>query len=237
MVRARKDALESIGIEHVFLTGERNEFCAVLELGAAGKWAIAPGGPWEGGEAVLNVKYRGAYLCCPVKIEKRDDFSYWALFPATGAADSGGWPSLWESIETLENDERLWDTRKGERFGVGAEFSAALGLKKAEQKAVISGREYPCMINDVSFRGMRLTALDGGGAGKGDGIAVLLDFAGPAERIALRGTVQAVITKTGARADAGGRYPRFAVISMRFSAEPPLAFMKRLGAFIERGGL
>jgi hypothetical protein len=41
-----QDVLDCLGIEHVFLTGPRNEFCGLLEVWVTGSsWVVAAGGP------------------------------------------------------------------------------------------------------------------------------------------------------------------------------------------------
>jgi hypothetical protein len=231
MIQAHKDVLDYLGIEHAFLTGARNEFCTFLEISTEGRWVIAVGGQWEDGTAVLNLKYRGAYLEWPVVINTKDTFSWYMKI------EGGEWKRspVFEGIQALEKDESLWNKRKETRFAVGAGLSGVLGLRKAEQKVILAEREQPCMVNDVSFRGIKLTTFDTGELKRGDQAAVLLDFTAPIERIVLKGTIQRIVIKTGER---GGRPVRFAVISLRFE-DPPLAFRRRMGAFIgvtETGG-
>jgi hypothetical protein len=234
MVKTGRDVLEYLGIDHAFLTGPRNVFCTLLEISAKEPWVIAIDRLWEEPEAVLTIKYRGTYRERPVRIEKRDAFTYRLSF----AGGSGGNPleALWASIQKLEEDESLWNKRKEERHPVGAAFSPLLGLKKTEQKVILSGKEYPCLINDLSFRGMRLTTLDGGNLKKGQEAAVLLDFINPIERIILKGTVQSLVLKSGEQPSGGSRRPvRFAILSLQLP-DPPLAFKQRLGTFIAQGG-
>jgi hypothetical protein len=231
LIKTRKDVLSHLGIEHAFLTGHRNEFCTILELGTEKRWVVAVGAPWDEYEAILNVKYRGAYLTWPVQVERKDAFSYWVSFNYPEGAET---KRLWADIKKLEDDETLWNTRKEERFTVGADRFAALGLKKAEQRVMVAGTEFPCMIHDVSLKGAKLTTYDHGSAKRGDEITVFLDFISPIERITLKGTIQAMTVKTGEQRTAGGHPIRFAVISIQFSTDAPLAFRQRLGVFSEK---
>jgi hypothetical protein len=229
MVKVHKDVLDHLGIEHVFLTGQRNVFCALLEISTTEAWRVAIDGEWEEGEGILNIKYKGIYLTWPVYVKKQDRLSHTIEL----IGDSVKLSALYESIQTLERDENLWNHRREERFDVGAEGSGLLGLRKVEQKVIIAGTELPCMVNDLSFGGMRLTTMDSGEVKKGDTVTALLDFNNPIERLMLKGTVQAVMVKSGA--SKGGERPvRFAILSVRFQEDPPLAFRQRLGAFAER---
>jgi hypothetical protein len=234
MVKTGRDVLDYLGIAHTFLTGRRNAFCTLLEVSSKDPWIIAIDTVWEEPEAVLNIKYRGTYQELPVRVEKRDVFSYRIFFIET----SGENPSreLWESIQQLEADESLWNKRKEDRHTIGVALFPALGLKKAEQKVLLSGKEYPCLVNDVSFSGLKITTLDGGGIKQGDTAAVLLDFTNPIERIIVKSTIQSVLLKSGESPAAGSRRPvRFAILSLQV-LDPPLAFKQRLGAFIRQGG-
>jgi hypothetical protein len=231
MIQVHKDVLEYLEIGHTFLTGPQNGFCTLLEIGTGGKWIIAVGGAWEAGQAVLNVKYRGTYLEWPVVISKRDNFSYFLEIQGGDFKQS----PLFERVTSLERDETLWNARKESRFTVGADLSEALGLRKAEQKALLGGKEQPCMVIDVSFGGMKIISFDTGDVRRGDGAGVALDFTDPIERIVLKGVIRSVIVKSGERGGAEGRPVRFAVVSLEFS-ETPLAFKRRLGAFMGKAG-
>jgi hypothetical protein len=228
VVRAHKDVFDYLGIEHTFLTGKRNEFCTVLELSSGETWIIAVGGVWEEDTALFNIKYRGSYLSLPVTVEKRDGFTYRMSF-REGLVE----PSLREGIIKLEENERLWNKRKDERFAVGVAGSEPLGLKKAEQKVILSGAEYPCMVNDLSFNGAKITTLESGELKRGSEAGLLLDFINPLERIVLTGTVQALQIKSGEQR--AGRPVRFAILSLRYNTDPPLAYRRRLGSFAGKG--
>jgi hypothetical protein len=233
MVKTGRDVLEHLGIDHTFLTGPRNVFCTLLEVSSAEPWIAAIDRPWEGPEAVLNIKYRGIYHERPVMIEKRDAFTYRLVF--AGVPGGPPWEALWESIRTLEADESLWNKRKEDRYPLGTACSPRFGLKRAEQKAVLSGKEYPCLINDISFNGVKITALDGGNIQRGHEAAVVLDCINPLERLILTGTIQSLMLKSGEQPSAGSRRPvRFAIVSLQLP-DPPLAFKQRLGAFIRNG--
>jgi hypothetical protein len=233
MIRVHKDVLDHLGIEHVFLTASQNAFCTLLEIGLSEKWLIAIGNSWEAEEAILNIKYRGTYLVWQVHITPKDKFSYHLELSNEEFKVS----PLYGEIEELERNESLWNKRKEMRMPVGADLSGVLGLRKAEQKAVITGgQEMPCMVNDLSFGGMKITTYDTGSLKKGDPVLVLLDFTDPVEKIPLKGTIQVVTVKTGLQKTAGGHPVKFAIISIQFQGDPPLAFRQRLGAFMEKVG-
>jgi hypothetical protein len=229
VIKAHEDVLKALGIEHAFLTGAKYEFCALLELGTEGKWIIALGSPWTAASAVLNLKYAGSYFTYPVTIAERDSHTYWLTF-----TDDSLQQPLKEALKELEEHEERWNKRKEDRFTVGVEGSKVLGLKRAEQKVILANQEGPCLINDISFGGIKLTTLDNGGIRKGGDITVVLDFTAPPERMILPGIIQAVTYKTGTAKSGAGNPPRFAIISLRFAVDPPLAYRQRLGSYLER---
>jgi hypothetical protein len=231
MIRVHRDVLGHLGIEHVFLMGDMgNSFCTLLELSVS-EWLVAIDKDLPGGEADITVKHNGRYLAFKAVLRSEEGFTYRLSFAEDPASRGGG--ELIAAIAALEAHEERWNKRKEERHTIGFLFSGDFGLKKAEQKVVLGGREYPCMVNDVSFSGIKITSFDPGDLETGDGIAVLLDFSRPIERIVLKSLIRSVAVKTGEKGNGGQRRLTFAVISARFT-DAPLRFKQRLGAYIAR---
>jgi c-di-GMP-binding flagellar brake protein YcgR len=224
MVAVYKDILDYLHIEHTFLTGNRNCFCNLLEISRK-EWTVAVDVPIPDGEWVIHIKYEGEYTELKVTLKNRQNMVYTLTFlPMEEDRRTAG---IFESIEKLEKNTELWNKRKEERHVLGAEFSEEFGLKKVEQKVIITGKEYPCMINDISFQGMKLTTLETGSR-KGEEIAVLLDFINPIERVMVKGYIQSVLIKSGEKT----KY-RFAILSVKFP-DTPLALKERVGSYMIR---
>jgi hypothetical protein len=231
MIQAHRDVLRHLDIEHTFITGDTgNGFCTLLGISVS-EWIVATDKEFPDGGADINVKYNGRYLTFKAVLQREEGLSYRLRFAEDPAARGGG--ALIAAITALEAHEELWNKRKEERHKIGRNFSADFGLKKAEQKVIMGGREYPCMVNDVSFSGIKITSFDPGNLERGDEIAVLLDFSHPIERIALKSFVQSVTVKTGEKGPGGQSRLKFAIVSARFT-DPPLPFKRRLGAYISR---
>jgi hypothetical protein len=228
--RARKAVLEYLGFDHAYLTGARNSFCSPLEMGAD-EWTLSTDADMPDGNAVLHIKYKGEYIELPVALKKQSAGVRVAAFldkPPSSAP-------LFAGIREMLADESRWNSRREDRRAVGVDGSAGLGLSSPEQRLFFGKREYPCLVNNVSFGGMSLTCPADDGFKEGGELIVRLSFASPIENIPLRCWIQSVSVKTGAAKTPTARPPRFAVMGLQF-IDPPLSFKQRLGRLLEPAG-
>jgi hypothetical protein len=96
---------------------------------------------------------------------------------------------------------------------------------------MVSGRELPCLVDDISYGNIQLTTFDPGGLNQGETAAALLDFVELLERAVLKEIIQTAAVKTGEQGSRAG-----AVLSLRSPDDPSLAFRRRMGAFTQRTG-
>jgi hypothetical protein len=229
-LKAHKQALDALGIEHTFLTGEKNCFCQPLEIGLR-EWLLSADANLQNGEKCLHIKYTGNYLELPVILHKNDAFSYTAAFAGKPAAAQ----PLFDAVAEMLEKEVRWNKRREERHTLGIDLSQAFGLASPQQRLFCNGREFPSLLNNVSFGGANCTAPAAADFSRGREIVFCLAFSQPLERILVKGRIQSVSVKTGAAKDKSQTPPRFAVLSIQFS-DPPLAFKQRLGRWIENRG-
>jgi hypothetical protein len=225
--KAYKQTLGALGIEHTFLTGEKNCFCQPLEIGLR-EWLLSADANLQNGENCLHIKYAGNYLDLPVILRKNDAFSYTAGFVGKPAAAQ----PLFAAVAEMLEKEDFWNKRREERHPLGIDLSQAFGLASPEQRLFCNGLEFPCLLNNVSFGGANCTAPAATDFSRGCEVVFRLAFSQPLERISVKGCIQSVSVKTGTVKDKSHTPPRFAILSAQFS-DPPLAFKQRLGRWIE----
>ncbi len=225
MITVHKDILKHLKIEHLFLTGEKNCFCGLVAVSGA-EWRVNLDVPYEG-NAILNIKYKGLYTEAAVTVKKDADTECFLIHFVN--SDDENIKEILSAVIELEKNTELWNKRTEERFSLGVNNSEKFNLESPEQLLIAGNAKYPCMVNDVSFRGMKITTFASSAISSGNEITVILKFVNPIEQISLKGVIQAVTMKTPETKS--GRSRQFAIVSIQF-LETPLVYKQRLGRYI-----
>jgi hypothetical protein len=168
MIQVHKDVLDFLGIEHAFLTGEQNCFCNPVEI-SENSWFTAIDADLQLPEAVLHVKYRGAYLDLPVTVKKKKQGLYLLNLDTEKLSREPVSGEVLEILNTfrgdirkLEEDHSLWNHRSEQRYPIGVDFWNTLGLSSAEQKVILAktgaflSREQPLLFrSEYHYNGSR----------------------------------------------------------------------------------
>lgn len=229
MIKVYKDILEKLKIENVFLTGETNAFCTVLEI-EGNKWVVSTDKNFYTDSAVLNIKVEGEYMEIPVKVDGIESGLY-RLLLSSPQSSGHQFSQLMQRINELEKNHEIWEKRKEERFNIGIKKSEDFLLSKPEQTIVYDKKELPCLVNNVSFSGANITTVSFSGSEfrRGAEVFLVLKFNSPIERIILKANIQSVAVKSSHE----NARLKFALLSMQI-INPPLAYKERINAFIHK---
>lgn len=105
MIKVYKDILEKLKIENVFLTGETNAFCTVLEI-EGNKWVVSTDKNFYTDSAVLNIKVEGEYMEIPVKIDGIENGLY-RLLLSSPQSSGHQFSQLMQRINELEKNHEI----------------------------------------------------------------------------------------------------------------------------------
>ena len=228
MIKVYKDVLDKIGIQNIFLTGENNAFCTILEIDKEGKeWVISTDKEFYTDNIIMNIKINDTYIEIKSEIEKLENGLYKVI---VGNCKKKQFLQIIDKIKELEKHHELWEKRKEERFNIGIDNSDNFFLSKPEQEIVFNKQTLPCLVNNVSFSGANITTvfLADNEFKRGNEIHLVLKFNKPIEQIALKGTIQSVAVKSAKNSNR----IKFAIIAMEL-INPALSYKERITQFIK----
>lgn len=228
MVKIRKDILEYLQIEHLFITGMKNSFCNLIEI-EKNEWIVTMDSDINDEKAILNVKTNGVYIEVPVLINKKGSTVY-SLQIQKNKCRKKLFLELQERIIQLENNHAQWEKRKEDRYVIADKNVDKFNLEQATQNIVQNKIQIPCVINNVSFCGANITTImtDKVEFKANSEIVLILRFVKPIEQIILKAYIQSVGVKTANNSD---RY-KFAILALKL-IEPPLSYKTRLNNYID----
>lgn len=231
MVKSHNDVLKYIGIDNIFLTGSIRTFCHIIAFDlSSGKWNVTLDKETSEKEAILNIRKKERYVEIPVVLE-HVELNEYNLIIGKPEENAEIIEEINLKIRELEDNHSLWEKRREERFPVGIASSLLFNLKSPEQKVVSGRKEFPCLINNVSFSGLNFTTITIENDFKtGNDVGIVLRFQSPIETIPLKGHIQAVKIKSSAEKK---RRFQFAIVSVQL-IDTPLSYRKRIEEFIER---
>ena len=229
MIKVYKDVLDRLGIQNVFLTGENNAFCTVLEIGDGGMiWIVTVDKEYFTDRAILNIKTGDTYIELETEIEKLESSLYKLKIKQNKKKK---FLSILEKIKDLEQHHEIWEKRKEERFKIGLESSCDFSLSKPEQTMLYMKKEFPCLVNNVSFSGANVTTVlaDGSEFKRGNEVIIILKFNNPIEQIALKATIQSVAVKSAKNSSR----LKFAIVAVEIT-NPTLSYRERITQYIKK---
>lgn len=235
-MRIYGDILSALKIEQVLLFKDGDAFaCAVIEI--SGKdWNFNSDSPFLSGEGKIRIRFNGNRLAfrAEIKQDRSEEsgngggFSYSAKFLELVEGEKEDEEALFEGVSNMEGRVSEWDKRHEERYEIGLDEQkiSALGLKRADQ-IVSDGRfQYPCVLNDISFSGAKITT-DAKSFKKGSGACLSLSFVRPIECISIMAEAVA------SRVLPAGESKVVSVVSLHFLNPVPIEYKERLSNFIE----
>lgn len=231
MIKVYKDVLQKLEIQNIFLSGEKNAFCNLVEINGQ-QWMLAVDTEFNSNSAVLNIKIKDSYIEIPVKLQKTAPGLY-SVDMDKKSNKKKVFTDLLKRIALFEEECSLWEKRKEERYSIGLTHSKDFFLDERSSKVIVDRAEQPAFINNVSLSGVNLTTLSNESQRykKGQTVLVVLKFSNPIEQVAFQGSVQSVVVKTVKNSN---RFV-FVILSLRI-IDPPLSYKKRVGNYIQTLG-
>lgn len=229
MVIMRKDILQFLKIENVFIMEPIKCFCNIIEISLK-KWVVTVDQPiLETENGLINIKIDNMYYELSVSIRNVGNLLY--VFERIDTEYiSDCIKELDQKIYELEENNIQWEKRKEERYTILEENASLLGLSQPTQTVIYNSLQLPCVLNNISYSGASLFIMsrDSINYKINKEIGLVLKFVNPIEQIILKGRIKSVGIKTIQNIN----HSIFGIISLEF-IDGPLAYKVRLNHYIK----
>lgn len=231
-MKISKDILQHLHIETVYIvTGNNLYLCCPVEI-AKGKWFIACDSDNIKGNVRLKVKYHGSFIYLDSVITKKSQknlysFTYELEIDKKEYTKDRLKESFFNELYKMHEQTEIWNRRKEERYDIGLDEKRQklINFKTAEQTLISDKTPLPCLVNNVSYSGAKVTTLEGNFA-KDKKVCLNLSFIQPIEQIPLIGTIKSCVIKSVEEKKI------VSILSLQFDTSP-IEFKKRLDRFIK----
>lgn len=234
-MKINKDVLNALRVETVYiLCGGGLCLCAPLEI-KGNRWCVSCDTDNIRGKVVLKVKFNGSFIYLDSEISRKNQDTYFSfIYELEISGDEKKKDSFklafFRKLEQMEMRAAEWDKRREERYEIGFDEKRikALRLKTAEQILVTDKVQLPCLINNISYSGAKVTTLSGNFQ-KDKKVCLFLSFVSPIEQIPLIGIIKNCLIKST------DEKKLVAVLSLKFE-DPSIDYKTRLDSFIRQTG-
>ena len=197
-----KDIVNALKIENVYVISNKVLFmCVPLEI-KKNFWLISCDSAGLSGEVILKVKFNGSfiYLKSKISIKEQDTFNSFTyeLEIDTEEQEKDRFKYMFFTmIYKLEEEYEKWNKRSEERYEIGLDENRikAIGFKSAEQTVVFEKQQLPCLINNISYKGAKITTIEANFQ-KDKKLCLFLSFTAPMEQIPLIANIRNCLIKT-----------------------------------------
>lgn len=228
-----KGILDALMIESVYVISNENIYmCIPLDIHDI-NWTVSCDSEFITGKIQLKVNFNGSFIYFNANIEKKDQETVSAFLyeiqieEAEKKADNQK-AVFFMILSEIEEDYKEYNRRKEERFEIGLDEQRikVINFKDAEQKLIINKKQLPCVINNISYSGAKVTTEEENFE-VNKRIGLCLSFINPIEQIFLIGTIRNCFIKTVKNESI------VSILSLEFE-QPPYEYNKRLQLFIKK---
>lgn len=231
-MKISKDILQHLHIETVYIvTGDNLYLCCPVEIQKE-KWFIACDSDSLEGNVRLKVKYHGSFIYLDSLITKKSQenlysFTYEVQINPEELKKDRFKETFFNELKNLQQQTEIWNRRKEERYDIGLDEKRQklINFKTTEQTLISDKTPLPCLVNNVSYSGAKVTTLEGNFA-KDKKVCLNLSFLQPIEQIPLIGTIKSCVIKSTLEKKI------VSILSLQFDASP-VEYKKRIDRFIK----
>lgn len=230
-----KDILQVLKIETVYLVKDGNmHMCMPFDITET-KWKVSCDSGFLTGNVILKIKFNGSFIFFDVQIKQFEQdslhsFIYELNIPVEEyKKDNMNYLFYMMTTELMEENNE-WNKRSEERYDIGLDQVKidTIGFKDPEQKIIFEKKQLPCMVNNISFSGAKITTMEDFFQ-TDKKVCIYYSFVNPIEQIPVIGTIRNCFIKTLKNNQ------NVSVISLQYD-EVPYAYKKRLESFIDKTG-
>lgn len=232
-MKISKDILNALKIETAYIVfGKVLYFAMPLEINGL-EWILTCDSDEISGSCSIKVKYRGSFLYLAAEILKKEQdsfcsFIYEARIDKSELNKDIFKKNFFSELGKMERNYENWNKRKEKRYEIGMDENLLkkMNFRSAEQTVVADKKQLPCLVNNISYSGAKVTTLEGD-FHRDKKICLALSFSNPIEQIPIVALVKNCTIKSAADRTV------VSILSVKFE-NSPYEFRKRLDRFIEQ---
>jgi len=232
-MKITNDLLNAMHIESVYIQTETQLYlCCPLKI-KEDLWLISTGINSLEGKIKLKIKYNSNFIALDAVIDSyiEDSGLHSFIYVIKITSEKNGFSDeqkeLLSTINYMETKYNEWNKRKEERYNIGTndKMGELLRLKSLEQNIVFSNLQLPCIINNISYSGAKITTMESEFFNEKK-VILCLSFVRPIEQIQILATIKHATVLTLSE------NKNVSVLSLNFD-KSPLSFKERLTTFIK----
>lgn len=227
-----KDILNFLKIESCYIVAE-NKICMCMPLKFSGMTFFVGCDTGElSGNVRFKVKFHGSFIYLDSLIVSKPDENIYSFVYELGIMDyeknrDPFKSKFFSQLKQMEDQSESWNKRKEIRYEIGLdeEKKELMNFKGIEQILVADKVQLPCIINNISYSGAKITTLEGKFS-KDKLVCLNLSFKNPIEQIPLVASVKNCLIKSTAEKKI------VSVLSIKFDYSP-ISYKKRIDNYIQ----
>jgi len=226
-MRVTKDILNYLKVSSIYIIkGNDIHTCIPVEV-EKDIWKISTDTSGLDGVALVRLRCDGQEYYFKVRILEQTESENFSFTYRVQMNDDREKNLFLLELANIEGKLRGWDKRKEERFEIGFDEARIrmFRLKGYEQKVIVNKLTLPCVLNDVSFGGAKLTTVDSRFP-KERPVFLYLSFTEPIEQVFIPAKIRNVSLR-----ELEGQVA--ATLSLEFE-DAPIAYKQRVADFISR---
>lgn len=228
-----KDILNALKIETAYILANEILYMCIPHEIKKDTWYVSCDSNALKDAVVLKVKFNGSFIYLKSRILRKEQdslhtFTYeLEIEPEEKKKDSLKL-AFFTMIKEMEETSEEWNKRKENRYDIGLDKARlkAVSFKTAEQIIVADKIQLPCVVNNISYSGAKITTMEGN-FHKDKKICLYLSFINPIEQIPLIATIKNCFLKTTME------NKPVSVLSIKYE-NSPYEYKKRLDSFIKK---
>lgn len=195
-MRVNNDILNALKIEAIYIQKDSDLLmCVPLKMREC-YWIISTEVNSLVGEITLKIKYNSSFIKIKGEVDAFLEYSGMHSFLYTIRIIRDEEPDenqrlFFFNLDEMEKKQNEWNKRCEERYDIGTDETRGemFGLKSLEQTLIFNNVQYPCLLNNVSFSGAKLTTYEADYY-KGKKIILCLSFIKPIEQLQIIATIK-----------------------------------------------
>lgn len=227
-----KDILNFLNIETSYIVTE-DKLCMCMPLRFSGLTFFVSSDSGDlTGKVKFKVKFHGSFIYLDSIIIKRTNETMYSFVYELGIMDyekdkDSFKKTFFLQLKKMEEQSESWNKRKEIRYDIGLDekLGELLNFKSMEQVLIADKIQLPCIINNISYSGAKITTLEGKFS-KDKLVCLNLSFKNPIEQIPLVASIKNCFIKST------NEKKIISVLSIKYDYSP-ISYKQRIDSYIQ----
>lgn len=227
-----KDILNALQIETAYIISNDILYsCLLLEFSGMNFFVSSDASELKG-NIKFKIKYRGSFIYFDAVIMKKVKDTIYSFTYEIGIAEEernkdAFKQHFFSELKNIENLNEGWNKRKEVRYEIGLDEDKGklINFKSIEQVLIADKLQLPCVVNNLSYSGAKVTTV-GGNFFKDKTVCLNLSFRNPIEQIPLVSSIKNCLIKSTSEKEI------VSILSIKYDYSP-LTYKQRIDSYIK----